>query len=81
MLRYLQGTTCHDIAMETHQCAIFNKDSHLSHERSVKSINRYLLVNRDKGMIYRPDTSRGLEFYVDADFEGGWKNCNHNSLV
>ena len=30
-------------------------------------------------MIYRPDTSRNLEFYVDTDFAGGWKYSNHGS--
>ena len=29
MLGSLQGTTRPDIAMETHQCAIFNNDTHL----------------------------------------------------
>ena len=67
MLAYLQGTTRPDTAMATHQCARFNNDPHLSHERAVNSIGRYLLDTRDKGMIYRPDTKRGLECYVDAD--------------
>ena len=31
-------------------------------------------------MIYRPDITRGLECYVDADFVGGWKDGNHDSL-
>ena len=30
-------------------------------------------------MIYRPDTSRVLECYVDADFAGGWKYGDHDS--
>ena len=30
-------------------------------------------------MIYRPDITRGLECYVDADFAGGWKDGNDNS--
>ena len=30
-------------------------------------------------MIYRPDITRGLECYVDADFAGGWKDDNHGS--
>ena len=51
MIGYLQGTTRPDIAMTTHQCARFNNDPHLSHERAVKRIGRYLLDTRDKGMI------------------------------
>ena len=79
MLGYLQGTTRPDIAMENHQCARFNNDPHLSHEQAVKRIGRYLLDTRDKGMIYRPDITRGLECYVDADFVGGWKDGNPDS--
>ena len=30
-------------------------------------------------MIYRPDITRGIECYVDADFPGGWKYGNHDS--
>ena len=79
MLGYFQGTTRPDIAMATHQCARFNNDPHLSHEQAVKRIGSYLLDKRDKEMIYRPDITQGLEFYVDADFSGGWKDGNHNS--
>ena len=79
MLGYLQGTTRSDIEMATHQCARFNNDPHLSHERAVKRIGIYLLNTRDKGMIYIPDITRGLQCYVDADFSGGWKDGNHDS--
>ena len=79
MLGYLQGTTRPEIAMATHQCTKFNNDPHLSHERSVKSTRRYILDTRYKGMIYRPDTLRGLECYVDADFSGGWKDGDQGS--
>ena len=79
MLGYLQGTSRPDIAMPTHQCARFNIDPRLSHERAVKRIGRYLIDTKDKGMVFRLDTSRGLECYVDADFAGGWKDGNHDS--
>eukprot|EP00984_Skeletonema_dohrnii_P035296 scaffold34901_cov389-Skeletonema_dohrnii-CCMP3373.AAC.1 len=26
----------------------------------------------DKGLVYRPDPTKGLECHVDADFAGGW---------
>ena len=32
----------------------------------------YLIGTRKRGIIYRPDKSKGLECYVDADFAGGW---------
>ena len=79
MLGYLQGTTRPNIAISTHRCARFKNYPHLSHERAVKRIGRYLLDTREKGMIYIPDTSWGLECYVDADFSGGWKDGDHES--
>ena len=79
MLGYLQGTSRPDIAMATHQCARFNNDPKLSHDRAVKKIVRYLLDTRDKGIIFKPDLSKGLECYVDADFAGGWKDGDHDA--
>ena len=40
VLGYLQGTTRPDLSMATHQCACFNNDPKLSHERVVKRIVR-----------------------------------------
>ena len=79
MLGYLQETICPDIVTETHKCERFKNDPQLSHERAVKRIGRYILDTRDKGMVYRPGTLQGLEFYVDADFAGGWKYGDHDS--
>ena len=79
MLGYLQGTTRPDISMANHQCARFSSDPKLCHERAVKRIVRYLLDTKDKGIIFRPDFSRGLECFVDADFAGGWKDGDHSS--
>ena len=79
MLGYLQGTTRPDISMATHQCARFNSDPKLAHERAVKRIVKYLLDTKDKGIIFRPDLSKGLECFVDADFAGGWKDGDKDS--
>ena len=46
----------------------------LSHEQAVKQIGRYLLKINDRGIVYNPDMTKGLECYVDADFAGGWSN-------
>ena len=72
MLTYLQGTTRPDISIAVHQCAHFCINPMLSHERAVLRIGKYLLGTKDKGVIFRPDKDRGLEYYVDADFAGGW---------
>ena len=39
-------------------------------------IGRYLLRTKTRGIIYKPDKSRGLECYVDADFSGGWTQAD-----
>ena len=56
MLGYLQGTTCLDISMATHQCARFDNDPRLFYERVVKKIVRYRLDTKDK----RYDFSTGF---------------------
>ena len=65
--------------MATHQCARFNADPKLSHERAILRICKYLLGNMDKGMVFKPDISRGLECHVDADFAGGWANGDQSN--
>ena len=77
MLGYLQNSTRPDILMAVHQCARFNANPMLCHENAVKYIARYLLSSQDKGIHYKPDMTRGLECYVDADFAGGWSSGNH----
>eukprot|EP00985_Skeletonema_marinoi_P008914 scaffold4076_cov147-Skeletonema_marinoi.AAC.1 len=53
MLEYLQITSRPDISMATHQCARFNANPKLCHERALKWICKYLLVlgTIDKGLI------------------------------
>ena len=57
--------------MAVHQCGQFNACPKLCHERAVKNIVRYLLSLQDKDIHYKPDPSKGLECYVDADFAEG----------
>lgn len=79
MLGYLQQTSRQEISMATHQCARFNNDPKLCHERAVKRICKYLLGTIDKGLIFTFDTNKGLECYVDADFAGGWASGDQTS--
>ena len=79
MLTYLQGNSRPDISVHVHQCARFSIDPKRSHERAIIGIGRYLLTSRDRGIIYKPDTSKGLECYVDADFAGGWQKADAES--
>jgi hypothetical protein len=72
MLPYLTGSVRPDIAMATHQCACFSVNPMQLHEQAVIPIGRCLLSTKEKGMIYCPDSTRGIEVFVDADFAGGW---------
>ena len=72
MLNYLQGNTRPEISMAVHQTARFCNDPKRCHEQAIMRIGRYLLHTIDRGIIYKPDKSKGLECYVNADFAGGW---------
>ncbi len=72
MLNYMQGTTRPDISYAAHQCARFCDDPKLCHERAVRRIGKYLKGTAKLGLRFKPDATRGLECFVDADFAGGW---------
>ena len=40
------------------------------HEEAIKRICRYLLKTKSQGLTLRPDKSKGLECFVDADWVG-----------
>ena len=79
MLGYLQNSTRPDISMAVHQCARFNANPMLCHKKAVKYIERYLISSQDKGIHYKPDMTRVLECYVDADFAGCWSYGDHTN--
>jgi hypothetical protein len=53
-------------------CARASSDPKELHTKAVKHIGRYLLGTRDVGIILRPDPSKSIDCYVDADFCGLW---------
>ena len=65
--------------MAVHQCARFNVNPILCHEKAVKYIARYLLSSQDKGIHYKPDMTRVLECYVDTGFSGGSSSGDHTN--
>ena len=79
MLGYLQNGTQPDMSMTVQQCARFNENPMLCHEKAVKYIARYLLSSQDKGIHYKQDMNRGLECYIDTDFVGGWSSGDHTN--
>ena len=78
MMNFLTTFTHPDILFDVHQCACFVIDPKSIHEKSIKRIVRYLMGTKDKGLIYWPDSSKGIECYSDYDFSGGWdSNISH----
>jgi len=71
-LNYLEKGSRPDIAYITHQCARFTTCPKEEHAKAIRWLARYLKGTRDKGTILRPDKTKGLEVYVDADFAGNW---------
>ena len=61
MISYLQVHTRPDISMPVHQTSRFCNNPMLFQEKSVMRIGRYLLGTKTRGIIYKPDKSRGLE--------------------
>ena len=71
-LNYLTSSTRPDMLFAAHQCARFCNEPKLSHEIAAKRIVRHLKKTINEGIILKPDTSKGFECYVDADFAGSW---------
>ena len=34
---------------------------------------------KSEGIVYNPDTTKGLECYVDTDFAGGWQQADSDN--
>ena len=69
MLSYLCGTRP-DICMPTHQTSKFSNNPDASHFNAVKRIVKYLIGTKAKGLMLKPDFSKGLDCFADADFAG-----------
>jgi hypothetical protein len=59
-----------------HQTACFSNQPILTHKKLITRIGHYLLDTRKRGIFYKPDITKGLECYVDADFAGSWSQAN-----
>ena len=70
-----------DITFAVQQCTRFCNEPKQEHEEAVKCICPYLLKANDKGLIFHPDKTRGLECYVDADFAGSWHNRSSHDPI
>jgi hypothetical protein len=79
MLNYLCGMRP-DILFSIHQCARFCSNPRLSHEKAVKRIIQYLKCTPNEGIIPNPDSTKGIQCFVDADFASGWTSSDCDEL-
>jgi hypothetical protein len=79
MLNYLWETRP-DILYSVHQCSRFCNNPH---EKAIKCIIGYLKCTPNEGNFLSPDSSKGIQCYVDADFASGWNalDCEEPSSV
>ena len=80
MMTYLQGNSRPEMSMAVHQTAHFCNNPMQSHEKAIKRLGRYSSNTRKEGIVYSPNTSKGLECDVDADFAGGWKEADADDV-
>ena len=62
--------------MATHQVSRFSSSLKAMHFNTVKRIFKYLIGMKDKGLILKPDKSKGIEYFVVADFIGTYSKQN-----
>ena len=79
-LNYLEKATRPDIAYPSHQCARYSADPKVEHGAAIRWIGRYLKGTANKGMIFTPDTTMGLEVHVDSDFVGNWDKADTDNV-
>jgi hypothetical protein len=72
MLQYLQGHTRPDVTFAVSQCARYIHNTRRSHEIALLRIGQYLRGTATEGLTMTPNSSLGLDCYVDADFAGLW---------
>ena len=79
MLRYLANSVRPEIHMVVHQTARYSMKPMPSHELAIMRIGQYLVDNHDFSVIYTIDKTKGLEFYFDANFAGGWYSADSSN--
>ena len=76
MMSYLANSARPDILFAVHQCARFSSNPKKSREEVVKRNGCYLKYTKEKGMIFKFNTTKGIEVFADADFTGTWSSNN-----
>ena len=62
--------------MAVQQCAHFSNDQMILYERVITRIVKYLMETAYHAIVYNPEATKGIEFFVDVDFDGGWNQLD-----
>ena len=88
MLNFLSNSTHPELAYSVHQCARFCENPKYFHEMAVHQIVKYVLsiaadaskfnksFSKFKGMIHKPDHTKGFDVFVDASFAWDWNKVH-----
>ena len=72
----LSGCLRLDASMAAHQAAKFSNDPNTAHDTAVKRIGKSLLGTSDKVLELKPDATKLLQVYVDADCDDAHDSSN-----
>ena len=62
------------MSMPANQATKYSNDPKAAHDTTVKRISKHLLSAQDKGLEFKPDGTKVLEVFVDADFAGEYNS-------
>ena len=74
----MEKSTRAGITYAIHQYTRFCEDPRSSHGRTVEHLVKYLMKTKNNRIILKPDRTKSLEVFADADFSGNW---NINTVV
>ena len=73
LLNFQINYTILDLLYSVHQCARFVANPMVGQEQITKSICSYLFGTLKQGLNLSLDLSKGIEYFVGADFAGNWQ--------
>jgi len=77
MLMHLASNSMQDIQYTVYHCVRFTYNAErASHEQAILRTCRYLKGTQGKGQVFKPKAELVLNYYVDAEFTGYWKDGN-----
>ena len=69
------------MSIVVHQVEKFSSNPRRSHDNDVKRIGKCLKDMLEKGIIHKPNSEKGLEVRVDADFAESYDSSNAQDPV